>query len=80
MKKIYVLLAALVVILSTLIAGTIVSNNLNPIFYSNVEALAMIETTNPNGQLYSNSAGNLYCCKPGVAQNCNTSVTPECPF
>lgn len=67
--------------ISTVAIFTVNANNkLDKQLGANIEALAMSESTNPNGQLYSNSAGTLYCCKPGVADNCNTSVTPDCGF
>lgn len=79
MKKIFISLAVLTVTTVAILAVN-ANNKLTKQLYANVEALAMGESTEPNGQLYSNSAGNLYCCKPGVADNCNTSVTPDCGF
>lgn len=79
MKKIFISLAVMAI--STVAIFTVNANNkLDKQLGANIEALAMSESTNPNGQLYSNSAGTLYCCKPGVADNCNTSVTPDCGF
>lgn len=79
MKKIFISLAVMAI--STVAIFTVNANNkLDKLLGANIEALAMSESTNPNGQLYSNSAGTLYCCKPGVADNCNTSVTPDCGF
>ena len=79
MKK---LIVCLVIIMTSALAVLAVNRNnlINDRFDANIEALINGEETKPNGQLYGSLDGNKYYCKSGIADNCNTSVTPECKF
>lgn len=78
MKKFMILCAVLTVSVAALIAVN-ANVKVDDQFDANVEALADGEGSY-DGALWSNSAGNLYCCGPGNVRDCSTSSVPGCGF
>ncbi len=53
-------------------------DEMDDLFYANVEVLAGDEGGENDGALWSNAAGTVYCCGPGNVRNCNDTFVPKC--
>lgn len=78
MKKIFSIIAILMVAALSLVASVNLRTQYSELFEANVEALTDPETEKEDGALWSNPAGTIYCCGSGNVRDCSKSGVPKC--
>lgn len=78
MKKIYSIIAILMVGALSIVASVNLKKPYYELFEANIDALTNDETNKEDGALWSNAAGTSFCCGKGNVRDCSATGIPRC--